>query len=120
MAMTGQDPINARARTLFDRASEGLDQGTAFRLRRVRLEAQQPARPRALPRFAPAATFAAAVLAVALAWWLPKDAGRVEPALATTAATTAELDALVVDEDPELYAWLAEAPVATGNGSPNL
>jgi hypothetical protein len=36
------------------------------------------------------------------------------------AASTAELDALVIEEDAELYAWLADAPVATAATGPQL
>lgn len=117
--MTSHDPITPKARDLFDRASERLDQGTAFRLQRARLAAQQPRR-RSLPRtfLLPAGAFAAAVLALGLAWWMP--APPVAPA--TTGGTLvvdAEIDALV-DEDPELYAWLADAPVAVTTTGPRL
>ena len=119
--MTRPDPITDRARDLFERASDGLDQGMAFRLRRARHEAQQvrPAR-RGLALAVPAGAFAAAVLALGLAWWLPQRTvmpPATDPALA---ASTAELDALVIEEDAELYAWLAEAPVATAAQGPGL
>jgi hypothetical protein len=118
--MNRPDPITDRARDLFERASDGLDQGMAFRLRRARHDAQQvrPVR-RALPRFVPAGAFAAAALALGLAWWLPQPAA-VAPADPMVAASTAELDALVIEEDAELYAWLAEAPVATAATGPQL
>jgi ferric-dicitrate binding protein FerR (iron transport regulator) len=118
--MTSQDPITSRARELFDRASEGLDQGAAFRLRRARQEAQQgPARPRASRNLMPAGAFAAAVLALGLAWWLPP--GSTQPAPASSGlASNAEIEALLADEDPELYDWLADAPVATRPPGPRL
>jgi hypothetical protein len=113
--MTSHDPITPRARDLFDRASTGLDQGMAFRLRRARHEAQQPRRlPRGGSILVPAGAFAAAVLALGLAWWLPPSSPVSAPADAGELAVNAELDALVIEEDPELYAWLADAPVATG------
>lgn len=118
--MNRPDPITDRARDLFERASDGLDQGMAFRLRRARHDAQQtrPLR-RALPMFVPAGAFAAAALALGLAWWLPQRAA-VAPADPAVAVGTAELDALVIEEDAELYAWLAEAPVATAAAGPQL
>lgn len=112
--MTSHDPT-PQARELFDRASARLDQGMAFRLQRARHEAQQPRRvPRAGSTLVVAGAFAAAVLALGLAWWLPQRAAVPMPADAGELAVNAEIDALVIEEDPELYAWLAEAPVATG------
>ena len=114
------DPVHARAKTLFDRASQGLDQGMAYRLRRARQEAQQP-RPatRTHRGLVPVGAFAAAVLAVGVSWWSlqPATTTGVEP---TTALTPSEIDALVAEEDAELYAWLAEAPVAIAGTGPNL
>lgn len=113
--MTSHDPITPRARDLFDRASTGLDQGMAFRLRRARHDAQQPQRlPGRGSILVPAGAFAAAVLALGLAWWLPQSVPAPAPVDAGELAVNAELDALVIEEDPELYAWLADAPVATG------
>ena len=40
--MSRPDPTLDRARDLFDRASQRLDQGTAFRLRRAREAALRP------------------------------------------------------------------------------
>ena len=108
--MSRPDDEFETARALFARASERLDQGTAFRLRRAR-EAALQARPAAARGWRlPAGAFAAAVLALGLAWWLP---GR--PALAPqdpAPLAGEDIEALVVAEDAELYAWLAEAPVA--------
>ena len=113
--MTSHDPITTRARELFDRASDGLDQGMAFRLRRARFDAQQPKRAvRGVSALVPAGAFAAAVLALGLAWWLPSSSVSPLPTDTGELAVNAELDALVIEEDPELYAWLADAPVATG------
>ncbi|HEX4853867.1 hypothetical protein [Arenimonas sp.] len=111
------DPIHDAARDLFDRASERLDQGAAFRLRRARHEAQQPRR-RRLPALVPAGAFAAAVLALGVAWWLPSSGTLApeEPDLSVAAVPAAEFDILLAEEDPELYIWLADAPVATAAG----
>lgn len=115
--MSRPDPINDTARDLFERASERLDQGAAFRLRRARQEAQQPRR-RSVPGFVPAGAFAAAVLALGLAWWMP---GAQSPApggleLTGSPVPATEFDTLLSEEDPDLYIWLADAPVATAEG----
>lgn len=109
--MSRPDPIPDRARDLFDRASERLDQGTAFRLRRAREAALRPA-PAALPgrRLWPAGAVAASVMALGLAWWIPQ-AGPDSPTAAPLASE--EIESLVLAEDAELYAWLADAPVAS-------
>lgn len=115
--MSRPDPIDERARALFERASENLDHGAAFRLRRARHEAQQPRR-RVLPGLVPAGAFAAAVLALGLAWWMP-GTGRPAaelPDVAAIPAPAGEFDTLLSEEDPELYLWLADAPVATAAG----
>ena len=116
--MTSHDPNTSHARDLFDRASTRVDPGTAQRLRRARQQAlQAPARSRGLPGLVPAGAFAAAVLALGLVWWMPPLPGTA-PAGATVAAADAEIDGLMTEEDPELYAWLADAPVATHRGGP--
>lgn len=103
-----------KARALFDRASAGLDQGMAFRLRRAREAALQANRPPSRAWGVPAGAFAAAVLALGLAWWLPARTG---PAtVAPDSLASEDIEALVMAEDAELYAWLAEAPVATPAG----
>ena len=112
--MNRPDPITDRARDLFERASDGLDQGMAFRLRRARTEALQerPVR-RGMPMLVPVGAFAAAVLALGLAWWAPTPAPQVPADDPVAEVSAAEIDALVIEEDAELYAWLADAPVAT-------
>lgn len=112
------DTVHAAARDLFERASDRLDQGAAFRLRRARQEAQQPRR-RGLPAFVPAGAFAAAVLALGVAWWMPRPGTPPVPDTRVAGADlvqTTELDALLAEEDPEVYLWLADAPVATATG----
>lgn len=108
--MSRPDDFHDTPRALFDRASDRLDQGMAFRLRRAREAALMP-RPAKAPAWrVPAGAAAAAVLALGLAWWLP---GRDAPSPADPGALASEdLEALVVAEDAELYAWLADAPVA--------
>jgi hypothetical protein len=116
--MTSHDPITPAARDLFDRASVRVDQASAYRLRRARQEALQARpRPRGIAGLVPAGAVAAAVLALGLAWWMPRhpDTAPVTPE-ATVA--DAEIDGLMTEEDPELYAWLADAPVATRSGGP--
>lgn len=116
--MTSHDPITPAARALFERASARVDTGTAHRLRRARQEALQ-ARPRSrgIAGLVPAGAFAAAVLALGLAWWMPPRPAGV-PANTAAAAAETEIDGLMTEEDPELYAWLADAPVATHRGGP--
>ncbi|KFN51072.1 hypothetical protein [Arenimonas composti] len=107
-----------RARELFSRAAEGLDHGMAFRLRRARAQAQQaPARASRFAVLVPAGVAAAAALALVLTWWVP--AGERPPTAVDLAATPIEepqdIDALMAgDDDLAMYAWLADAPVATG------
>lgn len=121
--MTSRDPIHQNARDLFDRASARVDPPAAQRLRRARQDALQ-SRPRArlAAGLMPAGAFAAAVLALGLAWWMPQRPATTPAGAATTAATGAdaaiEIEGLMIEEDPELYAWLADAPVATRTGGP--
>ncbi|GAB2491564.1 hypothetical protein [Arenimonas alkanexedens] len=111
--MSRPDPITDNARSLFDRATERLDQGAAFRLRRARHEAQQPRR-RNLPGMVPAGAFAATVLALGLAWWMPTaPAPSMDADEFASTAPVSDFDTLLAEEDPALYLWLADAPVAT-------
>ena len=109
--MSRPDPTPDRARDLFDRASQRLDQGTAFRLRRAREAALRPQTASTARRFWPAGAVAASVMTLALAWWIPSRIGPETPGAAPLASD--EIESLVVAEDAELYAWLAEAPVAS-------
>lgn len=98
-------------RRLYLHAADRLDAGTAARLRAARREAL--AAPRRASRAAwalPAGAFAATVLAVGLAWWQAGTAPALDPAAQADAEA---IESLMVEEDPEFYAWLAEAPVAT-------
>jgi len=109
--MSRPDPTLDRARDLFARASDRLDQGMAFRLRRAREAALRPAPVPHGRRLWPAGAVAASVMALGLAWWLPARLGPESPVAGTLAND--EVEALVMAEDAELYAWLAEAPVAS-------
>jgi hypothetical protein len=117
--MTSHDPITPKARELFERASERVDQGTAFRLQRARISAQQPRPSRPATFLVPAGAFAAAALALGIAWWSPTPPTVPDTLEVSGIPTEAEVD-LLVDEDPELYAWLAEAPVAVLSTGPRL
>lgn len=116
------DPMDlqttAAARELFEQASRRLDPATALRLREARrtaLAGNGQRRP-GLAWGMPAGAFAATVMAVGLAWWWPGNEGTVPTGnIAETPVSQAELDALL-DEDPDFYAWLAEAPVAMNDG----
>lgn len=114
--MTRHEPHIPGARELFDRASARVDQGTAHRLRRARQDALQ-ARPRTrlVAGLLPVGAVAAAVLALGLTWWMPQRPVTAPAATAgaETSASDAEIEGLMADEDTELYAWLADAPVAT-------
>ena len=110
--MTSHDPNLPGARELFDRASARVDHGMAMRLRRARQDALQATpRPGRVSRLVPAGAFAATVLALGLAWWMPQPPASVSDGADVTATDT-DIDGLIGEEDPELYAWLADAPVA--------
>lgn len=113
--MTRHDPGSTGPRALYSRLADSLDPATTGRLRAARREALAGRAP--APRRAwtlPAGAFATAVLAAGLAWWMPGTP--TAPSADVAMADAAEIDAVVIDEDPELYAWLAEAPVATTRG----
>lgn len=116
--MNGQDPnhdqdtpATVRARALFDRASARVDHNAVNRLRLARREALAPTLPRRRGAWIPAGAAMAAVLAIGLSWWLP-ERGTVAPT--NVAQTQAQDPEWAVDEDADLYAWLGDAPVATG------
>ena len=110
--------MNEDPKALFEDAVQRLDLGAANRLRLARRAALAGAAPAArrgrawLPALA-----AAAVLVLGLAWWLPRGpapAPVAPPALASEDAAVVAEDS----EDAELYAWLAEAPVAAEADGP--
>lgn len=104
--MNDQEWIERRARELFERASQQVEPATANRLRRSRHQALSPStRSR---RLLPSAA-TAALMAIALAWWLPRQ----WPAPAgDTPAAVIDGDLFDSEEDNEIYAWLGDAPVA--------
>jgi hypothetical protein len=121
MAMThgrdGRDQDAARvARALFERAAQAMPAATAARLRQQRtaaLRGPAPTSSRALAWGLPAGAMAA--LLVGLAWWRAMPApATTEPGVpdASPAADVVALPAVAPDE-ADLYAWLAEAPVAS-------
>ena len=112
--------MNEEPKALFEDAVQRLDLGAANRLRQARHAALGGASraPRRRRTWLPAAAAAAALL-LGLAWWLPRGA---TPSTAPEAALPAASEvpaALAEDgEDAELYAWLAEAPVAAETQGP--
>ena len=112
--------MEARARELFERSVQELDETAVKRLRlarRATLAAGEKT-PRWQGWGAGLAT--ASVLALGLAWWWPREAAPPQAPLAPVAmhapAAVADAEEPVLaeaDENADLYAWLAEAPVAT-------
>lgn len=104
--MSDFEPIERRARELFERASQQVEPATANRLRQSRRQAlsSSPRKWRLLP-----AAATAAIVAIALAWWLPRQGSA--PVVDAPEAVT---DGTLIDseEDNEIYAWLGDAPVA--------
>jgi hypothetical protein len=125
MAMTerrnGRDQDAARgARDLFERATQALPAATAARLRRQRaaaLQAAAPSRTRALAWGLPAGAMAA--LLIGVAWWRGVPSPADTPPGGADSALAADVVALpaAAPDEAELYAWLAEAPVASDVGT---
>ena len=114
--MTGKE----RAREVFERSVRELDDAAVKRLRLARRAALADASAgdaRAHWRAWPAGLAAASVLALGVAWWWPREAAvPASPPAAVATPAPADADEPVLaeaGEDAELYAWLAEAPVAT-------
>jgi len=114
--------MEARARALFERSVQELDEIAVKRLRLARRSTLATA-PESGRRWQPWAggLAAASVLALGLAWWWPRESmAPVAPApVAVLPASAAPADAgseepvlAEAGEDADLYAWLAEAPVA--------
>ena len=108
------DAIATRARELFERASARLPVATGNQLRLRRRDARAKAISQTRPlAVMPMAAAAAAMLAIGLVWWLPREHGQSQrPAVNIEVAQDAYID----DEDFEVFAWLGEAPVATDDG----
>lgn len=101
--------MDAQARVLFERSVQRLDAGAANRLRLARRAALAQDEGRGVGRRAlPPLLAASAALLLGLAWWLPQRAS----APATPAAGAEDMVMVEEADDAELYAWLAEAPVA--------
>ena len=96
------EPIERRARELFERASQQVEPSTANRLRQSRRQALSPS---SRTRHLLPAVATAVIVALALAWWLPRP--RPAPAVVAPEAVT---DGTLIDseEDNEIYAWLGE------------
>ena len=105
--MSEQDSITRRARELFENATRPTDPAVGNRLRMSRRAALSASSRRSI-RLLPLAT-AASVLALALAWWLPRHDVAPVPA---SAPASADQTAIENEEDSEIYAWLSDAPVA--------
>jgi hypothetical protein len=117
--------MDAKARALFERSVQQLDEASVRRLRLARRAALAGRAPVPHWRAWPAGLAAAAVLALGLVWWLPRDPPAPQPAqhVAASAAVRAPADEPVLaeaDEDADLYAWLGEAPVATDDAEQRL
>jgi hypothetical protein len=112
--MNEKNPAANPARALFERAVQGLDPATANRLRLARRAALAGAATR--PRGFGAGLLTAAgaalafVLALGLSWWRPVPEAATPPATSAVASDDAVLAAEEGEE--EIYAWLAEGPVA--------
>lgn len=121
--MNGHDPEHhtpgeaaglAASRELFERSVERIDVATGNRLRLMRRDALASAalsgRSTARPWLPAAGLASAALLVVALAFWLPRAD---EQSVATSPDTIELIEAAFPAEDEvDLYAWLGEAPVA--------
>lgn len=117
--------LDEKARTLFERSVQQLDEASARRLRLARRSALAGRAP--VPRWPalPAGLAAAALLALGLAWWVPRGSvTEPAPPLARAAAPAVDAAEDVVlaeaDEDADLYAWLGEAPVAADDAGQRL
>jgi len=109
--------VEAKARELFERSVAELDEAAVKRLRLARRSTLAAERAPA-PRWQGWAggLVAAGVLALGLAWWWPRETNPgPAPVAATTASAPATADEPVLaeaDDDADLYAFLADAPVA--------
>jgi len=109
--------VDAKARALFERSVQELDDAAVKRLRLARRGALASEGANA-PRWQgwPAGLAAAGVLAIGLAWWWPRETvAPVAPVAANNAQVEQGTDEPVLaeaDDDADLYAFLADAPVA--------
>ena len=112
---------DASPRALFEHSVRRLDLPAGNRLRLARRAALSGAGAHAgLALGWRPALAAAVVLALGVAWWMPTRFGAVPARAPVVAAGSAAATATASDDglinaesdDPDLYAWLAEAPVA--------
>jgi hypothetical protein len=109
------NPNEGRARGLFERSVEQLDDAAIRRLRLARRSTLASGlSPSMRWRAWPAGLAAAGVLALGLAWWWPHAAAKPQaPVAATRASADTEEPVLAeADDDADLYVFLADAPVA--------
>lgn len=117
-----------QAKSLLDESVDGLDASALSRLNRARQHALEQRRPRALRAWFVPAGFASAcalLLAVAVAWQLPKQHSsgdlQLPVALQNSGMNASDLDMVSGDDglefyqDLEFYAWL-DAENQDGNG----
>ena len=111
----------ARARALFERSVQELDEIAVKRLRLARRSTLASA-PEPGLRWQPWAGVlaAASVLALGVAWWWPQASVAPAAPVAATPAVKTPADPgtdepvlAEAGEDADLYAWLGEAPVAS-------
>lgn len=114
--------IDEKARALFERSVQQLDESSVRRLRLARRSTLASA-PAPRSRAWPAVAAAVALLALGLGWWLPQH----RPAAVPVSGTAMPAPALAEeplpaadDEDADLYAWLGEAPVAADDAEQRL
>ena len=62
------------------------------------------------------------MLALGVVWWLPgSNAPTPDPLeFPSESIPATEFDTLLAEEDPDIYIWLADAPVATAAMGPRL
>ena len=113
------EDMEAKARALFERSVQQLDEAALRRLRLARRSALASA---SAPQWRawPAGVAAAAMLVLGLAWWLPRAAPAPPPSATSPAAVAEEPVLAEADEDADLYAWLGEAPVAADDEEQRL
>lgn len=107
---SGDPPGPARSRELFEQSVEQFDAAAGNRLRLMRRDALAAASTARFGKLAWTGAVAMAALLLGLAGWLPR-AGEPAPAAAPVVAESTDAG-FPLEDDTELYAWLADAPVA--------
>ena len=103
------DAFDAAVRDVHAHALDALSPRTRAQLQLRRRAAAAPSRPWAFRTLAWPLALTCAVAALAIGWQLRPERVPVAPAQAPLVATTTDSDSptLALDENPELYAWLA-------------